>query len=148
MYKINRNSFILRSPKRSQNNLWKIYKFFGQTKPNFLKCTVVCSTFVFSSCQFVILQFFSRVIQMWKNNSILTLKQWSVCDIVISFLVDIFLFLNAFFKQRCVYAVNFINLLRTQFLYKILAPKISTQNPAFVRNFVDKICAFVQKTCL
>jgi len=83
---------------------------------------------------------------MRKNNSNLTLKQWSVCDIVISFLVG--LFLNSFFKQRWVYAVNFINLLRTQFLYKILAPKISTQNPAFVQNFVNKIRGFVQKNVL
>jgi len=34
--------------------------------------------------------------------------------------------------------VDFINILRAQFLYKILVPKISTQNTALVQNLGDK----------
>ncbi len=34
--------------------------------------------------------------------------------------------------------VDFINILRTQFSYEILAPKISTQSTAYVQNFGNK----------
>jgi len=34
--------------------------------------------------------------------------------------------------------VNFINILRMQFSYKISAPKISTQNMAYIQNLGDK----------
>jgi len=41
--------------------------------------------------------------------------------------------------------VDFINILHTQFSYKILAPKISTQNTAFVQNFGDKNALLYEK---
>jgi len=49
-----------------------------------------------------------------------------------------FLFFFWIFVLESRVGVNFINILRTQFLYEILAPKISTQNTAYIQNFGDK----------
>jgi len=56
-------------------------------------------------------------------------------------------------RQACqtlttVAGVNFINILREQFSYEILAPKISTQNTAFVQNFGDKnVLSYKKRAC-
>jgi len=41
-------------------------------------------------------------------------------------------------QQVSTQGVDFINILRGQFSYEILAPKISTQSTAYIQNFGDK----------